>query len=67
MRTTLEIDKKLLEEVTKVTGEKSLSKAVSKALDEYIRDKRIEELRAMLGKTDLNLDDWYELRHGYHQ
>jgi len=62
MRTTLELDKKLIDDVIKVTGEKSLSKAVTKALDEYIRRKRIEELRAMAGTIDL-IDDWYELRH----
>ena len=62
MRTTLEIDEKLLDEVLTLTEEKSKGKAVSKALREYIRRKRIEELRAMLGTIDL-VDNWYELRH----
>jgi len=62
MRTTLTIDPKLLDEAIALTGERSKSKAVNKALDEYIRHKRIQELRAMLGTIDL-ADDWYELRH----
>ena len=62
MRTTLEIDPKLVAEAVKLTGEKNKGRAVSKALEEYIRRKKIEELRVSLGK--LNLDDtWYELRH----
>lgn len=62
MRTTLDIDKKLLEEVVALTGEKSKGRAVSKALEEFIRKKRIEELRAMAGTVDL-VDNWYEWRH----
>ena len=62
MRTTLDLDGKLLEEVVSLTGEKSKGKAVSKALEEYIRHQRIEELRAMAGTIDL-VDNWYELRH----
>ena len=62
MRTTLDVDGKLLEDVVKATGEKSKGKAVNKALEEYIRHKRIEELREMLGTVDL-IDNWYDLRH----
>lgn len=62
MRTTLDIDPKLLEEITKLTQEDNRSKAVKKALEEYIRAKRIADLRSMLGKLDL-VDNWYELRH----
>ncbi len=62
MRTTLDVDDKLLDDVVKLTGAKSKSKAVSTALDEYIRRRKIDELRAMLGTVDL-VDNWYELRH----
>ncbi len=62
MRTTLDLDEKLVEAVTKMTGVKSKSKAVNKALEEYVRRQLIEELRAMLGTIDL-VDNWYELRH----
>jgi Arc/MetJ family transcription regulator len=62
MRTTLDLDPKLLSELVEVTGEKSKSKAVHKALEEYVRRRRIEELRGMLGKMNL-ATDWYEFRH----
>ena len=60
MRTTLDIDSRLLEEVAKTTGEKSLSKAVSRALDEFLRRRKIERLIELAGKIDL-VDNWREL------
>ncbi len=53
MRTTLDIDEKLLEEIERATGEAGKSKAVCKALEEYLRMKAVKELLAM--KIDL---DW---------
>ena len=55
MRTTLDLDPKLLEDVVKATGQKSKTKAVSKALEDYIRRKKIAELRSMAGR--IKLDD----------
>ena len=63
MRTTLDIDKELLEKVVNVTGEGSKSKAVSKAVSAYVREIRMKRLLELRGKLDLDLDDWYELRH----
>ncbi len=63
MRTTLDIDKELLEKVVDVTGEGSKSKAVNKALSAYVREIRMKRLLELRGKLDLDLDDWYELRH----
>ncbi len=63
MRTTIDVEKKLLDEVTEVSGEKSLNKAVNKALEDYVRRDRLARLRASLGTWDLDLDDWYEVRH----
>ncbi len=60
MRTTLDIDPKLLEDLVEVTGEKSKTKAVNRALEDYVRGKKIDELRAMAGKVDI-LDNWREL------
>ena len=48
MRTTLNIDSKLLEYVIEATGEKS--KAVSAALKEYVRRKHVQELIDSWGK-----------------
>jgi metal-responsive CopG/Arc/MetJ family transcriptional regulator len=50
MRTTLNIDSKLLEYVIEATGEKSKSKAVSAALKEYVRRKHVQELIDSWGK-----------------
>ena len=44
MRTSLDIDSKLLDSVVSATGEKSKSRAVSAALKEYIRRKHVQEL-----------------------
>ena len=58
MRTTLDIDPKLLEDVVKVTGQRSKTKAVNTALEQYIRRAKIEDLRAMAGR--ILLDDTRE-------
>ncbi len=50
MRTTLNIDSKLLETVLEATGEKNKSKAVNAALKEYIRRKHVQELIDSWGK-----------------
>ena len=63
MRTTLDIDKRLLDEVSLMTGEKTLTKAVDKGLREFLRLERKRRLIASLGTWDLDLDDWYEFRH----
>ncbi len=60
MRTTLDIEAKLLDGVVEATGEKSKSKAVSRVLEEFIRGIKIDELRAMAGKIDI-LNNWREL------
>ena len=59
MRTTLDVDPDLLDAVVETTGERSKTKAVSKALEEYVRRKRVAELREIAGKIDLvnNLRD----------
>ncbi len=53
MRTTLNIDEDLLDQVLVATGEKTKSKAVSEALGDYIRRIKIEELRAMAGNASI--------------
>ena len=44
MRATLNIPDNLIEEVQKITGEKSKTKAITIAIKEYIRQKRIKEM-----------------------
>ena len=58
MRTTLNIDSKLLETVVEATGEKNKSKAVNAALKEYIRRKHVQELIDSWGK--IIVDDYSE-------
>ena len=50
MRTTINIDEKLLKNVLEATGEKTKSKAVNAALKEYIRRKHVQELIDSWGK-----------------
>ena len=56
MRTTLNIDDKLLETVVEATGERTKSKAVNAALKEYIRRKHVQELIDSWGK--IIVDDY---------
>ena len=52
MRTTVDIDEKLLADVVEQTGEKSRGKALNRALEEYLYRKAVEGLRAMAGKVE---------------
>ena len=56
MRTTVDLDKKLLEEVFRASGETSLNKAVNTALAEYVRRRKLDDLRAMIGRIGLDYD-----------
>ncbi len=58
MRTTLNIDSKLLETVMEATGEKTKSRAVNAALKEYVRRKHVQELIDSWGK--IIVDDYSE-------
>ena len=54
MRTTLDVDRKLLDEVVKATGERSKSAAVNRALEDYVRRTKIDQFRTMAGKNLLD-------------
>jgi metal-responsive CopG/Arc/MetJ family transcriptional regulator len=56
MRATLNIPDDLLAEVQKITGEKSKTKAITIAMREYIRQKKIKELIALRGKIQIDYD-----------
>ena len=63
MRTTLDLDPKLLEQIEELTGEKSPSKAVNKLMAEAVRRKRLAELREWLmnpREFDTLHDTWRE-------
>jgi len=59
MRTTLDVDKKLLEEATRIAGEKSMSSTVNKALAEFVRRRKLDDLRRLIKETTL-IDTWRE-------
>ncbi len=56
MRATLNIPDNLLSEVQKISGEKSKTKAIITAMEEFIRQKKIKELIALRGKIEIDYD-----------
>jgi Arc/MetJ family transcription regulator len=56
MRATLNIPDELLSEVQKATGEKSKTKAITIAMKEFVRQKKIKELLALRGKIKIDYD-----------
>lgn len=56
MRTTLDIPEPLLEEARHILGFKSKTDTVVLALQELVRKRRIEELKAVLGSVRLEID-----------
>ncbi len=55
MRITVDIDKELLEEAMKLTNVKTQKKAISLALHELVRIKRLERLPSRVGNFDISL------------
>ena len=53
MRATLNIPDDLISEAQKATGEKSKTKAITTALQEYIREKKNRNLLALRGKIQI--------------
>jgi len=62
MRTTLTIDARLVDEVIEVSSAKTKTRAVTIALEEYVRRSKISRLRAMLGKIDVDPREFSQLR-----
>jgi hypothetical protein len=60
MRTTLDIDKKLLEHAIEETGEKSPSKAVNKVLEDFVYRRALARFEAVAGKLEV-ADNWRAL------
>ena len=56
MRTTLDIPEPLIEEARQLLGFKSKTDTIVVALQELIRRKRIEQLKAMMGHVKLEID-----------
>ena len=59
MRTTIAIDEALVEELMRVEGEVSRSEAIRRAVEDYLRRKRIDEFMSLAGSRLVDLD-WRE-------
>ncbi len=53
MAATVTLDSDLLDEVMAETRETTKASAVRKALEEFLRDRRLRELRSLLGTLDM--------------
>jgi Arc/MetJ family transcription regulator len=60
LRTTLTLDPELLDEVVKLTGQSNKGRAVNEAMKEFVRRRKINELRQLIKETTL-VDNWREL------
>lgn len=56
MRTTVTLDENLVAEVKRVTGQRTKTAAVALALAELVHYKKIQELRGLLGKVDIDTE-----------
>lgn len=56
MRATLNIPDDLISEVQKISKEKSKTRAIVTAMESYVRDRKMAELRALRGKIPLDYD-----------
>lgn len=56
MRRTVVVDDQLLESAREALGTKGIRETIEAGLKEAVRRKRLEELRASLGKTPLAID-----------
>jgi biotin synthase-like enzyme len=56
MRTTLDIPEDILEEARKILGFKSKTDVIIHSLRELIRKKKIEEIKDLAGKIDIDVD-----------
>jgi Arc/MetJ family transcription regulator len=63
MKSTITLDGKLVEEVMKVTPAKTKTRAVTIALAEHVRRKKLERLRSMLGKVEMDEGALEKLRN----
>lgn len=62
MRTTININDDLAEEIFMLMPDRSKTSAINEALDDWIKKKKIEKLIAFKGKVDI-IDNIKELRN----
>lgn len=54
MRTTVTLDEDLVTEIMKATSAKTKTRAVTIVLEQFVRRKRIDALRSLLGTVDID-------------
>lgn len=67
MKTIIDLDEDTLREVMEVSKSKTKKGAIVTALNEYLRLKKRQELKSMVGnfkEFDLTRDDFRKMRHG---
>ena len=63
MRTTIAIDEQLVEELMRVEGKVSRSEAIRRAVEDYLRRKRVDEFMTLAGSKLIDLD-WKQVERG---
>ncbi|MBW2050583.1 MAG: type II toxin-antitoxin system VapB family antitoxin [Deltaproteobacteria bacterium] len=61
MRTTLNVDERILEEVMGLTGARNRSQAINQVLQEFVKKKRLQKLLDLRGTLHLE-NNWRDLR-----
>ena len=56
MRATLNIPDELIDEVQRISGEKTKTQAIVTVMEEYVRRKKMEDLLALRGKITIDYD-----------
>ena len=56
MRTTIAIDEELIEELMRVEGEVSRSEAIRRAIEDYLKRRRIEKFMDLAGSGLVDMD-----------
>ena len=54
MRATLNIPDELISEVLKLSGEKSKTKAIVTAMQEFVREKKLQKILSLRGKIKID-------------
>ena len=65
MRTTIDVNEDLINDVMKKAGVRTKKDAIVTALTDYLRHKKVEELKGLIGNYesfDLTLDDLKKMR-----
>jgi len=62
MRTTVTLDDDLVTEIMKATSAKTKTRAVTIALEQFVRRTKIDALRSLLGTVDVDPRPFSQLR-----